>query len=275
MLRNLMKQDSEVIGMKQDTDIRQAQMRLLEMLISFDRICKKNKIDYFISGGTCLGAVRHGGFIPWDDDLDVDIMYKDMKKLTRVLAKELPSQYFLQTPKSDKGYYHIFPRIVDKNSRMHYPARYNARSNLKYHGLFLDVFPLQWHIMPDVKRTVDRWFVTILRFSREIGGTPLKRNIAKMLLPLAWLFIKGLNMVSSFKIWDFLNDQHVSHMYGTNINPCVKYSNVFPTQPIKFEGHSFSGPAKPHEYLTDLFGDYMEVPPPEKRITHSIKIEVF
>jgi len=257
------------------TELRAAQMRLLEMLIEFDRICKKHDIEYFISGGTCLGAVRHGGFIPWDDDLDVDVMYKDVKKLSLILKEELPSKYFLQTPESEKGYYHIFPRIVDRNSRMHYPSIYQARRHLTNQGLFLDIFPLQRHIMRGFKREFDKRFVTLFRFSRGIGGTPFKRGVAKALYPIANAFVNGMNAVSSLKILDVFNDENISHIYGTNIVPFITYDNVFPIKPIVFEGEYFSGPARPHEYLTELYGDYMKIPSPEKRVTHSEKIELF
>ncbi len=83
------------------TNLRKAQLRLLEMLVEFDRICKKHNIDYYLSSGNCLGTMRQGGFVPWDDDMDVDVMYKDYKKLNRILARELPPQYVLQTPKTD------------------------------------------------------------------------------------------------------------------------------------------------------------------------------
>ncbi len=258
-----------------NSELRQAQMRLLELLVVFDRICKKHEIAYFISGGTCLGAVRHGGFIPWDDDLDVDVMYSDLKKLIPVLQKELPSKYFLQTPATEKGYYHIFPRIVDVHSRMHYPPSYIARKHLTHHGLFLDIFPLQRNIMRGFKREFDKRFVTLFRFSRGIGGTPLKRGIARVTLPFANFFVRGMNAVSSARILNVFNNDKISHIYGTNIVPKIKIENVFPTKPIRFENHYFCGPARTHEYLSDLYGDYMKIPPPEKRVTHSEKIELF
>lgn len=271
------------ISMKEDfskyngegTELRAAQMRLLKMLIEFDRICKKHDIEYFLSGGSCLGAVRHGGFIPWDDDLDVDVMYKDYPKLNQVLVEELPDTYFLQTPKSEKGYYHIFSRIVDLNSTMHYPEKYKARQHLSNHGLFLDIFPLQGGINLKVKREIDKRFVTLFRFSRGIGGTALKRLFSRAVWPISKLFVDFMNFVSSTVLIHFSDKENMTHIYGTNIVPKIRYSNVFPTKPIQFEGVWFRGPAKPHDYLTDLYGDYMKVPSPEKRVTHSVKIELF
>src|SRR5690554_697940 len=80
--------------------LRKAQIRLLDILIEFDRICRKHGIDYFISGGTCLGAVRHGGFIPWDDDIDIDVWHADYQKLEEALQAELPGWIKLQNAKT-------------------------------------------------------------------------------------------------------------------------------------------------------------------------------
>lgn len=270
----LMKEDFSVYN-GEGTELRVAQMRLLEMLKAFDRICKKHDIDYFISGGTCLGAVRHAGFIPWDDDLDIDVMYKDYPKLNKALMKELPDTYFLQTPKSEKGYYHIFSRIVDLNSTMHYPEKYKARKHLENHGLFLDIFPLQGGVNLKLKKKIDKWFVTLFRYSRGIGGSLPKRLFSRAIWPISKVFVDFLNFVSSTFLIRFSDKEDLSHIYGTNIVPKIRYSNVFPTKPILFEGVWLQGPAKPHEYLTELYGDYNEIPPPEKRLTHSVRIDVY
>ena len=83
--------------------LRQHQLKMLDILIIIDRICKKHGIKYWISDGTLLGAVRHGGFIPWDDDLDIQMMRKDFKHFIKIISEELPENLALQTHKTDKG----------------------------------------------------------------------------------------------------------------------------------------------------------------------------
>jgi len=257
------------------TSLRKAQLRLLEMLMEFDRICKKHGIDYYLSSGNCLGAMRHGGFIPWDDDMDVDVMYKDYKKLHRILERELPPQYVLQTPRTDKGYYHIFTRIVDLNSKMHYSSSNRTRRRLRYDGLFLDIFPLQAGINHKLKKRFDRFFVPVFRYSRGVDGSPKKQLISKFLWPFFKVIADVLNFVTASRLFSVFHKDDITHIYGTNILPKVKYSNVFPSKPMQFEGKWVQGPANPDAYLREIFGDYMEVPPPERRKTHAVKIDVF
>ncbi len=78
---------------KEGTILRQAQNRLLEILLEIDRICRKHNIPYFINGGNALGAVRHGGFIPWDDDIDINLKREDYLKLIKIIEKELPNRF--------------------------------------------------------------------------------------------------------------------------------------------------------------------------------------
>lgn len=262
------------------TDLRKVQLRLLEMMVEFDRICRKHKLQYFISGGTCLGAVRHGGFIPWDDDVDIDILFKDYTKLKKVLIKELPPNYMIQDPETDKGYYQVFSRIVDLRSTIYYPSETSHfRENLNFKGLFLDIFPIKRIFSYRFKKLVDYYFISLFRYNRGIGrktmSSPIKRIIFYALWPFAKIIVQGLNHFSFLNVLNFTNKEKYSHIYGTNIVPRIKYSNVFPSKPLFFEGHQFSGPAKPDEYLRDLYGDYMTIPSVENRKTHSIKIEVY
>src|SRR5690554_4949476 len=107
---------SEING--EGTTLRKAQLRVLDIFIEVENILRNHNIDYWLIGGTLLGAVRHGGFIPWDDDLDISIEYKDLKKVRKLLKKELSEKYAIQDYKSDRNYYidSIF-KIRDKNSK--------------------------------------------------------------------------------------------------------------------------------------------------------------
>src|SRR3954468_21006016 len=95
------------------SELRRAQLKMLEILEAFDKICRKHNINYWLVCGTLLGARRHGGFIPWDDDLDIAILQSDYDKLMLILKEELPEHLKLQTQETDKKYWYFHPKIRD------------------------------------------------------------------------------------------------------------------------------------------------------------------
>ena len=121
--------------------IRRHQLKMLEMVKELDRICKKHNIPYFLYGGTLLGAIRHNGFIPWDDDLDVGLRHKDYVKLMKVLPQELPEHIALQTNKTDKNYFYFFAKLRDKHSLLDEGNIYEQY--FKERGIFIDIFPFE------------------------------------------------------------------------------------------------------------------------------------
>lgn len=100
------------------SELRRLQLRMLDMLVVVDEICRRHDIPYWIEGGTLLGAVRHEGFIPWDDDLDIALMKKDYVRLLKCLKEELPAQYRLQTHETDRNYYLAFAKIRETDSEI-------------------------------------------------------------------------------------------------------------------------------------------------------------
>jgi len=141
--------------------LRQLQLVQLEILIEFDRICRKNNINYSLDGGTLLGAVRHKGFIPWDDDIDIIILRKDYDKFYEACKKDLNTdKFFLQEERTDKYYYTGFPRMRRKNSVL---VR-AGHEHMKYQrGVFIDIFVLD--NVPDgkLKRDIHKFSCFILR----------------------------------------------------------------------------------------------------------------
>lgn len=121
--------------------LRNLQLRMLEILKSVDAICKKHNIPYWLSSGTLLGAVRHDGFIPWDDDIDIELLREDYLKLLDILPKELPEEYVLQTTDTDSGYVYLYAKVRDTNSYIEEKCVFNK--HFEYKGAFIDIFPLE------------------------------------------------------------------------------------------------------------------------------------
>ena len=98
--------------------LRRQQMKMLEILLEVDKICKKHNIRYWLSSGTLIGAMRHDGFIPWDDDLDIEMMRSDYLRLMKVLPAELPEWLALQNDETDPNYFYFYAKVRDRRSRM-------------------------------------------------------------------------------------------------------------------------------------------------------------
>lgn len=130
--------------------LRKQQLRMLEMLQYIDFVCKKHNIRYWLCSGTLLGAVRHGGFIPWDDDVDIEMLREDYKRLIKVLHEEPSSHYAVQTYQSDSDYTLPFGKLRDLHS--HVIERGVAKC--KYDGCWIDLFYLEKNTYSCLKLSV-------------------------------------------------------------------------------------------------------------------------
>ena len=115
------------------TDLRKAQLRMLDILIEVDKVCRKHQIPYWIDFGTLLGAVRHRGFIPWDDDIDICVLNEYYGVLRQALIDELPGQYAFQDSKTDPNAFFYYGRVRDKNSYCYYPHFVKLKELLCHH----------------------------------------------------------------------------------------------------------------------------------------------
>ena len=121
--------------------LRLHQMKMLRILEFVDRVCRKHGIRYWLSSGTLLGAVRHRGFIPWDDDLDIEMLYRDYKRLMEVLPFELPSNLVLQTMHTDSNYVAPYAKLRETDSYI--SEVNNIGRNYKYNGVYIDIFYIE------------------------------------------------------------------------------------------------------------------------------------
>ena len=246
------------------TMLRKVQLRLVDMLLEIDKICQKHDIKYWIDFGTLLGAVRHGGFIPWDDDLDITMSTEDLQHFLEIAPKELPESLFLQTKISEPAFRSILNRVRDNNSLC---LTKGVDFSKDYHkGLFIDLFEIQPY--PTINKKFQafllKWYKKTTGFFYGKQEVTLKNHVAAISFP----FIRiGLHV-----IWDILNlkpknrlgyEKHFS-VYGNSYSKDM----VYPLKHISFEGHAFPAPANPDQYLSSIYGDYMKIPSKEKREIH-------
>lgn len=257
--------------------LEKAQKIMVDMLIEIDRICKKHGIEYYISDGTLLGAIRHKGFIPWDDDLDISMTRENYRKFEKIAIKEIGKDYFVQTIDTEKAY--SINGCPMKIRHLHSLFKEVERSNVEYQeGIFIDIFPMDK--LPKSKRYA--------KFQRSLGKLifQLKDNYDGQ--GTSKNMIKGIFKPVSFKLFRGIlrSTLWVNEKYGTDnytygvdtyfYNDFI-YSgkNLFPLQRIEFEGGKFLAPHNPDAILTELYGDYMKLPPIEDRYVHSTHIEIY
>ncbi len=134
-------------------NLRELQLAELEILKEFIRICEKNNLIYYLAWGTCLGAIRHKGFIPWDDDIDVTMPYKDYVKFKEVCKAELGSEFFYQDYSSDPNYINSFAKIRQNNTSF----LLESFAKIEMHwGIYLDIFPLYDYDSPQLSRPFEK-----------------------------------------------------------------------------------------------------------------------
>ena len=248
------------------TVLRKAQLRMLEILVVVDKICKKHNISYWLDGGTCLGAVRHKGFIPWDDDVDIAVMRKDYYKLCAVLKKELPDNLVFQNKTTDKNYPSLFAKVRDKQSCLSIKD-----DKGKEHGLYIDIFPIEKGVK-QIKSFVDFFYRRAFRRLHGLAANKYEWIIASL------MWIPSCCLVYAARFFSFLLPANaLIYAYGvTTLKPYqLNKKDFIPVKPIIFEGLTFMGPANPDGYLKRLYGDYMKIPPPEKRQFHAMEIKIW
>lgn len=249
------------------TKLRKAQLRMLDILVEVDRVCRKHNIPYWIEYGTLLGAVRHGGFIPWDDDLDIAMMKEDYNRFLAIAPKELPKYYFVQNHKTEEYFPQPFTKIVDKRTKTIDGTMGFSQNKRKYSGLWVDIFPL---IKGDIcfRRWLNPLYGRCFRRVHHFEPFCLNVVIAYLLYPAVWLLKQLMVFFCRFCDDDLRMDE-----FAINFRSSARQkhkSDYLPTKDIQFENITVSAPNNWDKVLTDTYGDYMLVPPEEKRETHDL-----
>lgn len=249
----------------EESELRRLQMRMLDILIVVDEISRRHDIPYWIEGGTLLGAVRHGGFIPWDDDLDIALMRKDYVKLLKCLKEELPSQYKLQTHETDKNYYLSFAKVRDMNSEIKEIGKYDE--HYAYRGIYIDIFSVE-PVYPFLSK-VSSYLTYLVR-----SAVVMECDFVGKSILVAGLFAlsKWANSLFRFIGW-IKSPAFVSLSYGA-YSPWKCKKEVFsPLSEIEFDGYHFKAPHQIDTYLRSVYGNYMELPKESERGKHIISVK--
>lgn len=251
----------------------------VEILDEIVKICKKNNLNYFLIGGTLLGAVRHQGFIPWDDDLDVAMPRKDYERFISICKSELSNKYYLQHISTDKKYWQNFAKIRKNNTLFDEKMVENIET---HKGIFVDIFPLdnlkkiniffkaKWSIIKNLEE-----------FALYYRGIKNKEEINHFLFCKIFS-VFGLKNILKFcdfflktqtnKETEFLVSYAGTYSRGKEV---YKREWFFPARKIEFENKKYSCPNNNDAILSQVYGDYMTLPPVENRVTHLPKKIIF
>lgn len=253
---------------------------LLSYLLQVDQICKKHNIKYFLAGGTLLGAVRHNGFIPWDDDADVMMLREDYDKFLQVVEQELPPNVVLHTPKTDSQNHCVFTKLRINNTM--FATKWTSKHLNVHNGIFFDVLCHDKTSNGALGRKIHLQLTLLTRslvfnkwYNRKVNnGHKVQSAIAtvlKNILPMKFLEWAQNKCLAWYKNKD---SDYLYDGMGRNV-----YNGDFPryylddTIQWEFEGHSFPIPKEYDKYLTYLYGNYKEMVPASSRQTsHSILV---
>ena len=257
-----------------DSDLRSCQLVMLRLLRIFDRICRDAGLRYWLDSGTLLGAVRHGGFIPWDDDVDVKMPIEDYRRFLALAPAALPYDIFLQTKESDPAHGVSWAKLRDRFSYLDDTGRPEAYAQ----GIPIDIFPAR--LMTRRQHRLRKFFALLPPY--DLGPawpqprwSPAHRLYSGAFAVAQWLSRPLLRMgpiARAFAAWGEGGEIVWANEYPIEwMREAWTPETIFPLGQVTFEGHEFLAPADPAGYLATMYGPAYMTPPPEgERGAHSV-----
>lgn len=248
--------------------LRRQQLRMLELLLEFDRICRKHNINYWLSSGTLIGAMRHNGFIPWDDDVDVEMMRQDYLRLMEVLPKELPDTMALQDETTDPNYFYYYAKLRDRRSYLEETNNYDRL--LQERGIYIDIIPLEkqrrWiHILSE--KTTGHMYKVWRTSTDDTKSMRQVRRIFCVNKKVVYPVLRSLCKLLGSKI--------ITSGLGIPFHNPRHEEDIFPLVTHDFEGHQLPVPHDYDHFLRGIYGDYMQLPDLDKLSLHVGKLEIY
>ena len=253
--------------LSQGVTVRQLQMKLLDIFLYFKKICEDNNLTYWCGGGTMLGAVRHKGFIPWDDDLDVFMPRKDYEILYAKWKEIADTNHYVLVRSDDKhNYHHTAMNLVDIQST--YVNRHNENEDI-YHGCYIDIIPFEGCPNSKIGRGLQIYHSIMYSV---FNCQRLPDNQGKLLrYPVMMLLGLIRSPKLRYKIWKYHQDKMTKYDFYTSKYAKETISSfkglfrhyereVFDTTDAEFEGITVKIPAGYDYYMKQIYGDYMAMP---------------
>lgn len=252
-----------------DYDIRPLQLKILDILSAFDNVCREHGLQYYLCAGTMLGAIRHGGFIPWDDDADVNMPRKDYDILVQHAKEWIPKPYEINSIEENDSFTGTYAKFIDGSTTIVERYDYNSVG-----GVYLDVFPLdETYNSLFLARCKHLRYRILNKLAYFCNRNPYKHGKG----PSSWIPRMVQALTTNAKLQKRACRIMRSGSYTGSHLLCVydfKHAIVPKTvvgkpTPVMFEGKEFYGVEHPDEYLKLLYGDYMKLPDEEHRKQHN------
>ena len=247
--------------------LRRHQLRMLDMLKYIDGVCKKHGINYWLCSGTLLGAVRHGGFIPWDDDADIEMLREDFEKFEKVMWNEPNTDYVLQTHKTDPNYFAPYGKLRDLHS--HIKENNSNDLHYKFTGCYIDIFIIE----PSSSEFLSR--IGSVFWYRLLANLNKNDKIRVLCYSLVYAIIYHI----IFPLLRFISRLGANKQYRPALGSCFykpRYEDdIFPLRKLLFEGIEFPVPGNYDNYLRKIYGDYTQLPDLNHLELHTVKVEIY
>jgi len=253
---------------------------MLEILNEFVRICDENKLTYFLVDGTLLGAVRHKGFIPWDDDIDVAMPRKDYEIFLDIYHNIENTKYYVlsyRSPDNTDCHYEPFAKLCKKGTVF----AESCIDEKRYCGIWIDIFPYDNSFLSLAPLHLIL-VKSLFRLFRVKAHVDIPKNKFKLFIAKLLSRLFTLNFLNTIQrqlrlIFNKFNTKYITFFLGSYIfkKRTFKIDLIYPLSKLSFENKNYNVPGNWDTFLKQIYGNYMELPPVEKRVTHEPKYIIF
>lgn len=256
--------------MKRITDIKELRAIQTGILDDIHKFCTANGITYFLSCGTLIGAVRHKGYIPWDDDIDLYMPREDYERFLSSY-KDGEGRYLVIDPKAEKHYFYTFAKVVDTRTLLVETETAGYRI-----GVYVDIFPVDYVSDDEAERIrifKRKRLLYKIRRCKISNENYLKSRLAYYCYRLLPVSVKTIDRMIDRLVVRREPTNTVANMTeaGPSVAGCLPATDMEASVDIEFEGKMYKTMIGYKDYLSRTYGDYMTLPPVDKRVTHSFE----